>query len=105
MANWKATSLCAAVFLSSMLWLAGCGGGARGGVYVHTAPPPPIQETMTVSPGPNYVWIPGHHAWRGDNYFWEPGHWEIRPGGRRDWVPGHWKETGRGWVWVEGHWR
>lgn len=104
MSHWKAASFLALVILISALAV-GCGGGARGAVYVRTAPPPPIGETMTVAPGPGYIWIPGHHVWRSDAYVWEGGRWELRPAGRREWVPGYWKETRRGWVWVEGHWR
>jgi hypothetical protein len=68
--------------------------------------PPPRVEAVPVQPGPTYVWVPGHWAWRPRvGYVWAPGHWAVpmRPG--YVWVPGTWVPRGHGHVWVEGHWR
>jgi len=93
------------LLLGLVLLASGCARRARVVVYASTAPPPPVVETITVAPGPNYVWVPGYHAWNGSGYVWTSGRWELRPAGRRAWVPGHWNHGGRGWYWVEGHWR
>lgn len=41
-------------------------------------PPPPRVEVVTVSPGPEYVWVGGYHRWSGRAYNWVPGHYERR---------------------------
>jgi len=67
-------------------------------------PPPPRREVRLHKPGPNYVWISGHHEWHGGRWVWISGHWvKKRPG--MYWVEGHWVKQGNRWVWVEGHWR
>jgi hypothetical protein len=91
--------------LASVLFFTGCYHSASVGVYVSTPPPPPIAETIVVSPGPGYYWVPGYQSWNGVRYVWSPGHWERVPVGRRRWIPGHWAHNGRGWYWIEGHWR
>jgi hypothetical protein len=67
-------------------------------------PPAPVVEEVTVSPGPEYVWVPGVHRWNGREYVWMRGHYERRPHHRAHWVPAHWEHRGRMHVWVEGHW-
>ncbi len=70
----------------------------------HEPPPPPRRELRPHKPGPNYVWIPGHHEWRHGRWVWISGHWvKERPG--MYWVEGHWVKRGNRWVWIEGHWR
>ncbi|HEY7096494.1 MAG TPA: hypothetical protein VH437_07215 [Terriglobales bacterium] len=104
MLNGKLFTVVATLWLGALL--SGCGEPHhRVVVYAPTAPPPPVTETITVSPGSGYVWIPGHHEWRGNAYGWAPGHWEPRPNNRHEWIPGHWAQSGRGWYWVDGHWR
>jgi hypothetical protein len=87
------------------LVLSACGHRTTVAVYAPTAPPPLVSESIAVSPGPGYVWIPGYHSWNGSTYVWVGGRWEIRPQGRRAWIPGHWNHNRRGWYWVDGHWR
>jgi YXWGXW repeat-containing protein len=84
-----------------------CAGGEVYGQYsyVEVAPPPPRVELVAVSPGPDYVWIDGHWAWRGQEYLWEPGRWEAKASGHRGWHKGEWKHARQGWYWQEGHWR
>lgn len=75
-------------------------------VYVEGEPaPPPVAEVevIPVSPGPEFVWIAGFHAWRGGRYVWVRGHYERR-GGHGHWVPAHWERRGHRSFWVEGHW-
>ena|SRR5690349_18894827 len=93
--------------LSLGLALVGSACGPHEGVrvYVPAAPPPRVAESITVAPGPEYLWVPGYHVWNGSAYIWTPGRWERRPANRRAWVPGHWNHDRHGWYWVEGHWR
>src|SRR4051812_42493142 len=41
-------------------------------------PPPPRVEVKTVSPGGDYVWIPGQYQFVDGQWQWEAGHW-VRP--------------------------
>lgn len=79
--------------------------GRHGRVYVAVAPPPVVVEARTTAPGPEYIWIEGHHEWDGSRYVWVHGRWERRPRAGGEWISGHWERTRRGWYWVEGHWR
>ncbi len=99
--RWLRTSL-----LGAGLLVAGC--------YVATpvvqAPPPapaPQAEIVPPSPGPAYVWVGGHWAWRGPRrgYVWIPGYYAVPVQPGWVWVPGYWAPSGGGYVWVEGHWR
>lgn len=103
--NRSIAGLLAVLTLGLTLLTSGC--AHRGGVavYVRTPPPPLVTESITVSPGPTYIWVPGYHSWNGSSYVWIAGRWEARPSGRRAWVPGHWKHSRQGWYWVDGHWR
>jgi hypothetical protein len=76
-------------------------------VLVVQAPPtsPPQNEVIPVAPGRDYVWTPGHYAWKGDKYVWIPGKYMAKPSAAAVWEPGHWEHRRRGWYWVEGHWR
>jgi hypothetical protein len=56
------------------LLLAGC----TATVAAPGPPPPPRVERVTVSPGPNYVRVPGHWRWNGRRYVWIDGHWAVR---------------------------
>jgi hypothetical protein len=73
-------------------------------VYVQTAPPEPVVEVVSVSPGAGYAWIPGRHRWDGRNYLWVAGHWQAAPRGRTVWVTGRWASSSQGWYWVDGRW-
>jgi hypothetical protein len=67
-------------------------------------PPPPKREVRAPRPGPNYIWVSGHHEWRAGRWVWVSGHWiKKRPG--MVWVQGHWVKRGNRWVWVKGHWK
>jgi hypothetical protein len=77
---------------------------AIGVVFAPYGPPAAPVEVIGVAPGPGYVWVGGHYAWRG-RWVWVRGHWDRAPVGYAGWVPGHWGRRAGGWVWVEGHWR
>ncbi len=73
-------------------------------VVVTEAPPPLIVETMTVSPGPHYVWIGGSWLWR-NHWVWQRGHWERPPRPGVVWVPHHYEYRGGVHVFIRGGWR
>ncbi len=82
--------------------------------------PPPRTEVITVAPAPNYNWVPGHWAWRGNQWVWINGHWvatavrpmppmireeiTIAPSPSHVYVRGHWVWRSNDWVWVHGTW-
>jgi hypothetical protein len=68
------------------------------------APPPPLQETIIVAPGPGYVWVAGDWVWRG-GWIWLGGHWVIPPRPGAIWVRGYWRGGPHGWRQMPGHWR
>jgi hypothetical protein len=72
---------------------------------VGSAPPPPIAETIVVSPGPQYVWVAGYWRWYGHSWGWIRGAWVIPPRHRAVWVSGRWGRRFGHVTWVEGHWR
>ena len=77
-------------------------GGPPPPVVVHRAPPRPEVEERTVSPGPDYVWVAGHHAWRGGEWVWVRGSWERPPQQGAVWVESRWDERNQSWV--DGYW-
>jgi WXXGXW repeat (2 copies) len=104
----KSTSMATTLALAGMLGLTGCmasAGGRPGVVYARYAPPSPVYESVAVAPGPGYVWIPGHHEWRGQNYVWIGGRYVLPERGFRRYEPGRWRHNRNGWYWVEGRWR
>lgn len=83
---------------------AGYVGGAVGGVYVDAAPPAPLYDPITVSPGIGFIWVPGFWNWAGSRYVWTSGRWERPPHGYNHWRPGAWHRTQRGYRWTGGRW-
>jgi len=83
--------------------------------------PSPVNEVITVTPGPSYSWVPGHWYWVDTRWVWQNGHWyngayrpmpalivermTIAPGPGHYWVPGHWNWHRNDWRWNHGHWR
>ena len=100
---WTRASLAGALFV-----VAGCI-VAEPVPVVQTPPPPPAAqvEVVPAMPGPGYVWVPGHWAWRGPRrgYVWIGGHYAIPAQPNYVWIPGTWAPSTQGYVWVEGHWR
>jgi hypothetical protein len=69
------------------------------------APPAPVTEVVTVSPGPEDVWINGDYEWVGGRWVWYGGHWgrPIHPAAI--WVRGGWRPVRGGHIWERAHWR
>jgi hypothetical protein len=72
--------------------------------YAETYPPEPLYESMTESPGGDYVWVDGYWHWNGYEWVWIGGDWVpeqigyvyIEPYYDHDdgyyvYQPGHWK--------------
>lgn len=76
--------------------------GAPAPIIVHHAPPARVYERVSISPGPGYVWIPGHYTWAGDRWIWMTGTWVVPPQPAAHWVDGAWNPQTR--QWVEAHW-
>ena len=95
--------------LAGLLFLLAAGCVVAQPVVVRTPPPLPAPQTEAVpaQPGPAYVWVPGHWAWRGPHrgYVWMDGHWAMPQAPGYAWVPGHWEPRPGGYFWIEGHWR
>jgi hypothetical protein len=70
---------------------------------VKEAPPKEIEEVITPSPGPEYVWIKGGWRWH-DRWVWNSGRWVGRPHPHATWVSERWESRPHGWVHVRGHW-
>lgn len=75
------------------------------GVRVMVGPPAPRMEVQPLAPGPGYVWIAGHWAWRGGGHVWLGGHWALPPGPGYVWAPARWINEGGAFRFFEGHWR
>jgi hypothetical protein len=73
-------------------------------VAVTEAPPAPIVETVTVAPGPAYVWIGGCWVWRG-HWVWESGRWAHPPRRGAVWVQPHYEYRNGVHVFIRGGWR
>jgi len=73
-------------------------------VVVSEAPPAPIVETVTVSPGPDFVWVGGNWVWHG-HWVWTRGHWMRPPHAGAVWVPHRYVYRGGVHVYVRGGWR
>jgi hypothetical protein len=70
---------------------------------VTTAPPAPVEETVTVAPHPGWGYHPGYYRWENNKYVWTEGEWVApRPGYR--WEPHAWVKEGGGWRLREGEW-
>lgn len=77
---------------------------SSGEVVVTEAPPAPIQETVTVAPGPAYVWVSGGWVWGGGRWRWETGHWARPPRPGAVWRPHHYVYRGGRHYWARGGW-
>ena len=93
--------------LAAFALVAGAAGIAlaqSGGAPPQAIPPDQAEGPPPPSPGPRYVWEPGHWHWNGVAWVWRHGHWAIRQAGWHAFVRGAWVLRGGGWVWVPGHW-
>ena len=73
-------------------------------VTVTEAPPPMVVETVTVAPGPGFVWIRGGWVWR-NHWVWERGHWANPPRPGAIWVDPHYEYRHGAHVFICGGWR
>ena len=73
--------------------------------YADYGPPEEVVESYGVAPGPEFVWIGGHHVWAGRAYRWEAGRWARPPRRGARWEKGRWEKRQRGWRYTEGRWR
>ncbi len=70
------------------------------------AVPPPQNEPVPPSPGPEYFWVAGYHRYDAPShrYVWTKGRYERRPQPGAQWKAAHWEPRGHQHVWVEGGW-
>jgi hypothetical protein len=75
-------------------------------VVVTEPPPPPpvIVESVTLAPGPSYVYIGGAWVWHG-RWVWQPSRWVHPPRYGAVWVPQHYANHNGVHVFVGGYWR
>lgn len=81
------------------------GVAVSGEVDVAGPPPAPLVDEVTISPGPDYVWIGGGWAWDGGRWNWDRGHWGRPPHAGAVWVPHSYAYRGGRHVYTRGHWR
>jgi hypothetical protein len=74
---------------------------AQAYIYVQTAPPAPVYETVPAAPGAGYVWVGGYYNWTGGRYVWVHGHYVHHAG---HWCGGHWHHNHHGYYWTAGRW-
>jgi len=73
-------------------------------VIVTEPAPAPVVETVTVSPGPAFIWIGGNWVWRG-HWVWARGHWERPPRPGAVWVAHRYEYRNGVHVYIRGGWR
>jgi len=73
-------------------------------VVVPEAPPLPEVETMTIAPGPGYVWVPGAWSWR-TQWVWDHGRWAYPPQAGAIWVSPRYENRGDKRVFIQGGWK
>ena len=73
-------------------------------VYVEAREPPPEVVVEHPAPRHGYIWVGGHHVWRGHRYVWHGGHYARE---RRGWAwhDGGWEHRGDRYEWHDGGWR
>lgn len=101
-----------ALISAAILLLTGCtvrethydaGGTVSDEVVVDGPPPAPLVDEVTISPGPDFLWIPGVWVWNG-RWVWEHGHWGHRPHPGAVWVPHRYAYRNGRHVFIRGHW-
>jgi len=73
-------------------------------VVVTEAPPAPLLDPVTFSPGPRYIWIRGGWVWS-SRWVWEPGRWMRPPQPGAVWVVNHYEYRNGVHVFIRGGWR
>ena len=77
---------------------------AGSAVVVDQPPPLPVEESMTVSPGAGFVWVPGAWSWR-SQWVWDQGHWAHPPQAGAIWIAPRYEERGAKHVFIAGGWK
>jgi len=75
-------------------------------IVVNEAPPAPIVEQVSPSPGNDYALVAGHWEWNGQ-WVWKRHAWVLKPYASAYWEPAHWhwSHHHHGYVWEDGHWK
>jgi hypothetical protein len=74
----------------------------RDGLSMAEPPPGPREESKSESPGPNYVWKPGHWAPAKGEWKWTPGEWAVPPTSISVWIDGTYDAKEQRWS--PGYW-
>jgi hypothetical protein len=74
----------------------------REGLTMSEPPPTAREEMKPDSPGPNYVWKPGHWAAVQGEWKWMPGEWAVPPTPISVWIDGSY--DAREQRWSPGYW-
>ena len=72
-------------------------------VVVEGPPPAPLVETVTIAPGPGYVWVGGGWVWQG-HWVWARGHWAHPPRRGAVWLAPHYEYRHGVHVFIRGRW-
>jgi hypothetical protein len=98
--------------VTASLAIAGCYAGPAGvevgAEYDVDGPPPPVQDEVVVAaPGPDFVWVGGHHEWVASRkaYEWTAGSWVHPPHPHATWVAPRYEERGGRRIYHAGHWQ
>ena len=98
--RWIITGLLAGALLSSVAQ------AAPLGIVVPVGPPVTrVQRRIPRRPGPAFVWIGGHWAWRGGRTVWIAGVWAPAPHPGWLWEAPRWAAENGQWRYYEGYWR
>jgi hypothetical protein len=61
-------------------------------------------ETVPVSPGADYVWIPGAYTWGDNHWVWGAGRWDRPPHPGMAWTPHRYEHRGDKHYYHQGGW-
>jgi hypothetical protein len=78
--------------------------GPAGEIEVAGAPPPPMEESITIAPEPGVIWVGGAWIWSGGGWHWERGRWARPPYGGAHWLAPHYEFRNGHHVFVRGRW-
>jgi len=70
---------------------------------VSSAPPEPLYEQMSASPGMGYAWIDGYWHWNSYEWVWVGGRWEQQQDGYV-YVEPYYDYSGSSYVYTPGYW-
>lgn len=74
-------------------------------ISVSFGPPALPVYVQPITPGPNFIWMPGYWSWSpGWGYYWVPGTWVAAPSPGLLWTPGYWFYDAGFYRWSPGYW-